>query len=106
MEKMLRAVGIITVRAVVRDVLEMAKLHEQTSMSFSDFLRFLAAYRAVEGFSWAQVAAARKVFDDETQSFAGDPGGNALKAKKSVLANALLKAYGEPVAGQLPELLE
>lgn len=106
MEKMLRAVGIITVRAVVRDVLEMAKLHEQTSMSFTDFLGFLAAYRAVEGFSWAQVAAARKVFDDETQSFSGDPGGNALKAKKSVLANALLKAYGEAVAGQLPELLD
>jgi len=105
-EKMLRPLGIITVLAVVRDVCETANLNEHSSLSFDDFIRFLAAYRAVEGFSRAQVAAARKVFDDEASSSSGEQGGNALKSKKSVLANALLKAYGEPAAAQLPELFD
>lgn len=104
--KMLRPLGIIAVRSVVHDLLEVAQLSEHRHLDINDFFRFLAAYRAVEGFTRAQVAAARKVFEDAASSRQTGQAGNALKAQKKVLANCLLTAYGEHVVPYLADLFQ
>jgi len=102
----LRKLGLVIQKATIDEILASQPTAENAFMTSDDFMRFLASYKAAEGFTPSQVRKLRKVFAKLAVPTPGVEGGLALKASRTTLVDGLLQSFGEHVHGNLEHLLQ
>lgn len=105
----LKSMGIISLKDAVEEVLELGGLKDYTCTKPEELLRFLAAYRAVEGFTKEDIERIKRIFaacEAEPQPKTAQEMRTERHIKASQLGPGLLKFGGLYCAEHLRELVD